>query len=131
MAKKKKGIKTKNVKENKSFWNKLSYWQKGGVIGSVIGILIYILFIVYQYKLAARIGDFRYVKQIATFLLPMILPLILIPTIYGSLYGIFLEKIHSKKKNIKIGLIIVYTIVSAIIFFYIWLYAVVMIAKPY
>ena len=119
------------MKTTKGFWDKLSYWKKGGVVGFVIGALIYILFMVYQYRLAVRIGDFRYIKQMDTFILPMILPLILIPTIYGGLYGVFLEKISSKKKNVKIGLIIVYTIISAIIFFYIWLYTIVMIAKPY
>ncbi|MEA2038148.1 MAG: hypothetical protein U9O94_11680 [Nanoarchaeota archaeon] len=122
--------KEKTKKTTKVFWNKLEYWKRGGLIGFIVGIVYYGIFLYDRYSLTRLLGD-----NPATILdvvsLQFVIPSILILTIYGGLYGTFLEKISSKKKNTKIGLIIVYTIISAIIFFYIWLYMVVIIAKPY
>lgn len=98
------------------FWDKLKEWQKGVIGGSIFGIILSILFYLYQLNLAKKINDYKYVDSITGFLLPSFFTLVICSIIYGILFSLALSKFENRQNK---SLIIVGYIILSLVIFYI------------
>ena len=98
MAKK---IKTKKVAK-KGFWEKLSYPQRGGLIGTILGLILFIILHKHYLNAVYTFG----LGSVITRLFPLFLIELALPLVYGLMMG----SIYNKISKTKFLIILVITI---------------------
>ena len=64
------------MRKIKEFWNKLKYWQKGGIIGLLVGLIPYLAFYLFNVDMFPFLA--------IPLAIPVILPMIVISLLVGS-----------------------------------------------
>jgi len=90
MAKKAKTIK-KTTK--KSFWDRLDYLQRGGLIGVILGLILFIILHNHYLTAISILGAGNVINR----LLPLFLIELTLPLVYGLIMGSIYSKISKTK----------------------------------
>jgi hypothetical protein len=110
-------------------WNEMKYGQKGGILGSFLGIVFYVNHILDIVAIKREIGDVSPLLSLEVLFIA--LPLISIPTLYGTVMGIIFSNIESMPNIKKIPTFLISMIVLGYLSYYIAIFLIVLIAKPY
>ena len=118
----------------KKFWNKLRYWQKGGIISFTLGFTLFAYLFILKIIDGIRIGDIG--NRLKT-MGGLVIPFLLLPLVYGILIGYIYsylfkkEQKEIKNKLLKILVFIIIVGVSLFLLFLLILYIIARIAQPY
>lgn len=110
--------KARTKKMTKDFWGKLSYWQRGSVIGVIAGIVYYLYLLIDSFKNRANsCSELFSCVGVIEYLISFV-PLVAIFFIYGGLMGWILEKLIKKNKKTANYIFLIILIISFIILYY-------------
>ncbi len=102
------------------FWNKLKDWQKGGLIGLIIGV-IYVSYAILNSKSTTFSEEFKLLSSLS----------LILPIAYGALNGYIFSTIKNFSQQRKWLIFVGSLIASGLIFFLVGWILLINIAKPY
>ena len=107
-------------KTTKSFWDKLEYWKRGGLIGIIFGLFLFIILHNHYFK---NISLFVLVG-VTNQLFPLFIIEVILPLIYGSIMG----SVYNRTSKTKFLIIL---LITGVLLTFLIAILVLSIAKPY